>query len=358
MLGGALAQRLADHPAEFVERRLLVLLVRRVRDRDPPARTDLTRHVAVTVAHVGGEAAEDADRGAIGVQLEDVRADVRVEAAQLDRGRVDRPHDRALGLVVHGREAELGIDHPGLAIGVGVRLHARIQSQRDRGALAEFAADRDDPLQFERVVHHDRIEPGDDRLAQLLRRLVVAVEDDPFGREAAPQRQPQLAARADIEPGALLLEDRQDRRAEIGLPGVDDAPLRVVLREGRTVLAAPRPNRRLVVYIERRPILPGERDEIDPIERQVARRVNAGGDRPEHFPPPFPAAILPMPQPAASRTSPPTRQRCRRLYRAGPLPARHPRAASRTLVRTLFPRPWQGRDEVRRPPISFKRTLL
>ena len=64
------------------------------------------------------------------------------------------------------------------------------------------------------------------------------MEQNPLGREAAAQRQPQFTPRADVEPGAFFLQNGQNRRAEVSLPGIDDAPLRIVLREGRRVLAS------------------------------------------------------------------------------------------------------------------------
>ncbi len=279
-------QRRADRRGEIVERRLLALLAGGVGDRQPAAGAQFARDELVAVAHRRGEAAEGVDRPPVRLKVEDLRADVRVEAEQVQPRRRQRAPDRRRRPVAENRQPELRVGDPRLPVLVRVRLHAGVEAQQDRDAPAPapggLLAEGDQPVEFERVVDDDPPDPRLDRQPQLLRPLVVAVEDDPLRREAAAQRQPQLAARHHVEPQPLLAQDRQDRRAEVGFGGVDDLGRRVVVGEGGAVAAAAVADRRLVVDVERRPPLAGQRDEIDAVNREVARRVGAGGERPEH----------------------------------------------------------------------------
>ena len=80
-----------------------------------------------------------------------------------------------------------------------------------------LAGDRVQPGDLVERVEHHPTDPGFDRGDQLGRRLVVAVQRDPLGREAGPQRHGQLAAAAHVQREAL-------RRPPSGRPRCTGTP--------------------------------------------------------------------------------------------------------------------------------------
>ena len=144
--------------------------------------------------------------------VEDLAADVAVQPDQRQPlGLEHAPH--GLGRVGQ-REAELLVLVRGGHELVGVRLDPDGQPHHHVRDDASLPGDRIQPGDLvERVEHH----PSDARVrggGELGGRLVVAVQRDPLGREPRAQRDRQLAAAADVEREALLVDPAGHLRAE------------------------------------------------------------------------------------------------------------------------------------------------
>src|SRR5689334_830675 len=179
------------------------LLVARVRDRQSAAEIQ-KRIVAQPGEHLG----DLLER----VEVEDLRADVRVQAAHLER--LD-PVERARQVV--DLEAELGVDLAGLDLLVGVGLDSWGDAQQDPLAGSNAL----EAVELVERVGHDVPHALLDGVAQLCLGLVVAVEVDALGRNPATQREEQLPARGDVGGDSLLGQQPESRGAREGLAGVD-----------------------------------------------------------------------------------------------------------------------------------------
>src|SRR4051812_8725009 len=179
-------------------RRVVVL---RVGDPEPAAEVE---HGEVA------EVRERGDRRAERGELHDLRADVEVQALELEPvGRHD-PLDRG------GRrvevEAELRVRPAGRDRRVRVGAHAGRDPHLDRLALAG-RDDRLEALDVADVVEHDVADARVMGLLQLPARLRVAVQVDPAGVEARLERHVQLAAAGDVAREPLGGHEPQHRGA-------------------------------------------------------------------------------------------------------------------------------------------------
>ena len=167
-------------------------IVRRIADGEPTARAHLDHGEARLLAHRRGEREDAVDRFAIGPQLGDLRSDVRVEAAQLERGlREDRP-DAGLRRATLDVESELRVRRPGREMRMCVHVDARPEAQEHllpRPARRDPAEKRD----LVEVVHDDASDAELDSGVELVLTLVVAVEVDALARELRRARDVELA---------------------------------------------------------------------------------------------------------------------------------------------------------------------
>ena len=156
-----------------------------------------------------------------GVGVEDLGADVAMEARQMDMGLTQRQLDDLHGLTRLNGRAELGVHragHDGL-MGMGI----------DTGGDAEQDALGDAPcggvsLQRQKlvhVVHHEGAHTHVHGIVHIPLGLVVAVEVDALGREAGTLGGVQLAARYAVHAHALLGGDPVDPREAQSLGGVE-----------------------------------------------------------------------------------------------------------------------------------------
>ena len=191
------------------------------------------------------------------VRAAELRADVDVQALDLEP-ELARPLDLPFGGV--GRQAELRllVRRPDRAVRHG--FDARRQPYEHAAH-----AGRGRRLRLARPVEDD--ERADLRSrAQLLLRLVVAVEDEPLAGNPGRPRERELAERGDVGAGSLLREQPEQRDVRERLRPVDDERGRRGLAV-RTHLA---PDRLLAVDEQRRPVPTRQLARAKTTERELA----------------------------------------------------------------------------------------
>lgn len=193
-----------------------------VRDAETAAEVDLGQFDAVLVAHLGQQLHHAAGGDLEAGHVEDLRADVGVDADEFETVEGEGPADGLGGLPVGQRDAELLVLVRGGDELVGVRLDADGHPDLYGLAPAEALRDVGDADDLLEGVEHDPADTGRDGPLDLVDGLVVAVEGDARGGHAGVQRGGQLAAGADIEVEPLLLEPAHDGAGEEGLACVED----------------------------------------------------------------------------------------------------------------------------------------
>ena len=166
-------------------------------DAEPASDVEQLEPEVDGVAEVG----DHLDRLHIGLELEDLGADVGVQPDELQVGGLAYPLDRLLGEPVGQPEAELGVELPGLDVVVGGGLDPR--RDPDQHALRPL----EQPLGALDLVERVEDQMPDARLegvAEFRLGLVVAVQVDPRRIEAGGQGHAQLAPRGDVDREALL----------------------------------------------------------------------------------------------------------------------------------------------------------
>ena len=198
---------------------------------------------------------------------EHLRADVRVDPDQLDRfGRRGAVH-RSVGITRRESEPELGVVLAGHDVLVGVRLDAGRDAQQH---LRHPSVGDVHPLQaieFIEAVNDDATDAGVAGHAQLVITLVVAMQDEPVGRDIGGQRHMQLSTTRYVDAHALFVDQPSHGRAEERLGRVSHS-----VPEGGDRLAAARPEVGLVVDEHRRAIGRSQRVEVAPGDQQLAMR--------------------------------------------------------------------------------------
>ncbi len=209
------------------------------------------------------------DRAAEGVEAQDLRTDVTVQPGKTRPLRLDDASHRRERVTACDAEAELRVVGAGLDELVRVRLDARRHPDLHRGRGKPARDERGDAVELVHRVDDDAPDPAFERVAQLVGRLVVAVEDDARDRKARVQRDEQLPAAGDVEMEARFVDQLRHRGAEKRLARVRGAGAEVV-----AVLARPRAQLVFVVHVQRRAEPGGETDEVDPRDRHPAHLVD------------------------------------------------------------------------------------
>ncbi len=127
---------------------------------------------------------QDVDGLAKAIELEDLAADVSVEAHQVQMRRLLRLPDGLQSYSVGEAEAELRIDLPSLDVRMRVRFDARSDAQEDVLGPASLRRKLLQHGQFLEAVHHHVPHTDREGVLELLFGLVVAVKEDAFRREA------------------------------------------------------------------------------------------------------------------------------------------------------------------------------
>jgi hypothetical protein len=129
-------------------------------------------------------------------------------------------HGRRLAVQARGvliRHAELALPEPRRDVRMRLRVHVRVDAERDRRTLAELACDLRDALQ---LVLGLEVQAEDSRLerARDLRRGLAHAREQHLARVAAGGEHPrQLPARDDVEAGPEPREQRQHAEVRVGL---------------------------------------------------------------------------------------------------------------------------------------------
>ena len=192
-----LAERAGQTPHERRDGRWRVL--GKVADPQPAPQVEFGKGEIQFQAHLGHELHHGAGGEGEGFRVEDLRPDVGVEPAKFNAGDLQRRSDRLHRRSVRQAETELRIDSAGLDRLVRVRLDARGDGQQDRGLGLHLPGQPVEQLQFVEVVHDDPADALDEREAQFLFRLVIAVEVQRRAGDAPPPSGVDLAAGGDVD---------------------------------------------------------------------------------------------------------------------------------------------------------------
>ena len=186
---------------------------------------------------VGGEIRGEIDDGARGaaqrLEIHDLRADVRVEADDLDAGTVAHPPAQIARL--GDRDAELVGLETGRDVGMAARVDVGIDADGDARPRLPLARDRVDAIELALRLGVDRLDAEVDGLGQLRAGLADAGEHDLRRDEPGAQRDVDLAAGIRVDLAAQAAQQPHDRQRRVGLERVVH---RVRIRRERLVHGA------------------------------------------------------------------------------------------------------------------------
>ena len=236
----------------------------------PPPRLSSSR-VCPVASRTGAEQPDDPVRGGLEAGgVEDLRADVAVQAGQVQPRLGRHPLGRLQRVAGGQREAELLVLVRGGDELVGVRLDAdgRPDQHRDGRAPGRDAggAERDEPVDLVEGVDDDVPDARVDSQPQLGRRLVVAVQGDPLGGEAGGKRQRELVAAAGVQVQAVVGDPAGHLAAEEGLRRV----VHVGAGEGVGEVLGPAAEVVLVEHEQRGAVGAGQLGRRQPAQVQLA----------------------------------------------------------------------------------------
>ncbi len=192
-----------------------------------------------------------------GLQRGELRADVDVDADDLDSGHAAR--GGVYRARAGDRHAELVLAAPGGDLVVGARVDVRVDAQRDRRAQAEPARHLVQRGELGLALDVDLPDPALERDAHLVPRLAHAGEDDALPRHPRGAGPRVLAGADHVHAGAEIRQDPQHREVRVRLDREADQPLR-------------RPGQRLVEH----PEVPAQRGRRIEVERGAHRRRDLG----------------------------------------------------------------------------------
>ena len=134
---------------------------------------------------------------------------------------------------------------------------------------AKFPGNLGHARKLDAAVDHDAAHACGDGLAQLGRRLVVAVHEDTIHREARHLGAGELAAARHVEAKPLLVRNAHDFLVQEGLRSVDDVGV-LVARAERLAIGLHAPTKvSLVEHVERGTLLARELHHVDAADEQV-----------------------------------------------------------------------------------------
>ena len=205
--------------------------------------------------------------------VEDLRADVRVQADQVQVLGGEDAADRLRGGAGAEREAELLVVVRGGDELVGVRLHSGGDADQDLGAGAELGCHGLQAVDLVQGVQDDPADPGLHRAAEFADGLVVAVHGDAVGGDSGGQGHCQFTAGAHVELEPLLDHPAGDGLGQQGLARVVD----VRVGEGGGVVPGAGTEVLLVHDEERSAVFGGEGAYADAADGDLAVRPARGG---------------------------------------------------------------------------------
>ena len=192
-------------------------MLRRVRHCEPAARTELSHFESVLLPHLRSELKHGVDGLRVRLQLEHRRAQVHMQTNQLQPRHLQCLPERGFSLARRQRDPELVLERAGRRLHVRMRVDPRREPQQDLLPHPPALRDAVQQVQLVKIVHHDAANTVVERLAQLLLRLVVAVEVHPLGREVHRRSHRELASRHDVEAHPFLHDDPPQRTPQVRL---------------------------------------------------------------------------------------------------------------------------------------------
>ena len=273
--GAAVRERADDGFSVVVYRRRRVVL--RVGDGEAAAGAEAA-HVQPVLAHARGEPHDQLDRLGVRLQLEDGRAEVEVDALQVQVRRGHHLPHRLLGVARLDGEAELAVQDPGGGEAVRVRVYGRRDPDEDGLCASGCPRGVVQQAQLVEAVDDEMPDAPRDGLFDLVRRLVVAVEVHRGEVDPGCTQHGYLTPRHDVEPEAEARDVARERHVDERLAGVDDTAVGVAGAEGVQKTLSLVAERRLVEDVQRRAELAGEGRDVAAADLQVAVAVDGGGD--------------------------------------------------------------------------------
>ena len=227
-------------------------------------------------AFSGHDADQDVDSSDERVARGDLAPEMTVQAVQLEPGGGMGLVDRPVGHAHRHAEAELRIVATGADEVVAPGLDAGRDAQLHADPTPELGTERRHARELGQVVDDDPPDAGAHALHELVRRLVVAVEEDPLGRETRPQGRVQLAGARDVERQPRRGDQLRDPDDEQRLAGVSDRGIR---RERVAPLGHPPLELGPVEDVQRGAEGAGERGDVDAADLDEAAAVEDRGAR-------------------------------------------------------------------------------
>ena len=214
---------------------------------------------------------QDLDGLAEPVELEDLAADVGVQADQVEMRRHQGLPNGFQRDPVPQSEPELGVHLPGLDIGMSVRFHPWGDTQQNRLLVAAGPGYLFQQSEFLEAIDHHETNPAGKRVLQFGAGLVVAMKEDALGGEAGRLGHVILPARRHVYGEALFQHHLLHRHRGERLAGVDDLEVVGVLPEGSHVPAALVADGLLLVDHEGRAELGHQIDHVAAVDLKVPR---------------------------------------------------------------------------------------
>ena len=206
----------------------------------------------------------------IGIERMELRSHMHVEGEQskMRRGQHLTPH--RLDLADRDPELVPLLPRGDEAMRIG-DIHLGIHTQTDRRDHAERSGDRRQQRHLRRRLDIDQLDPGTERLAQLMRLLPHPAEDDLRRRKAGRERLGHFTAGDHVAPAPRFADHRQDPATGIGLERVVQLvrdPL-----ERRAEPSDPLADHRRRIHIGRRTGPLGDRSERHRVDDQRPRTL-------------------------------------------------------------------------------------
>ena len=174
------------------------LAVPQVADCEAAAGAELAQIEAVQVER-GDERQHRVDADGVGLELEYRRAEMHVDADQVEAGRRNGAAHGLLRVAGLDGEAELAVERAGRRVDVSMGIDAGREAQHDVLHDAAGAGHLVEHVQLAEVVDYDAADAVIEGHRELFRPLVVAVEVDVRGGYLGRLRDGQLAAGHDVE---------------------------------------------------------------------------------------------------------------------------------------------------------------
>jgi hypothetical protein len=176
-----------------------------VRNADASAGADLGRAETCRSVHIARKGHEGLHQYVVWLELQDLRANMRVIAKQ--RNRVGGPKGkvyRASSTSVRDWDSKLTVLNASLQEAMRVRLNSRIESQQHLRSRSNRAGEADDRVKFLHAIDNDRSNSTRNGFRQQGNRLVVAMQSNAVRFDASTKCYCELRCRAHVNSRAQI----------------------------------------------------------------------------------------------------------------------------------------------------------